>query len=367
MAHVNGVWLIDAPASALNNQGALPGERTDNTIAVKFVRGGFRGGDYPYVSAQAFRYWLRETLQESCPDWKAAPIFREQKIAYTDANPIVYWDDDLFGYMRAPSKKADAKAAREASARKDETPTDSEITRSSPLRVGTLISVVPVSITQDFGVMSRHDADAGKVLAGEQRAADPVPHEHQFYQATLKGLFDLDLHACGTFYRRWKTGYRNLDTERIRQAEEEGLELVDDGQAYRLPAEERVRRVATLFEALAQLDGGAKQTLHYTPVAPSLVLAGVMRGGVSPFQHVIGGADGGVRVSAEALKEAVEVWKDQLLSPVYLGWRRGYLDGQRPAVEAALAESGVDHQIGDPRVVLRKLAADLRENPSWME
>src|SRR2546425_11207195 len=112
MAHVNGVWLIDAPASALNNQGAIEGGRTDNVVGVKFVRS--RNGAYPYVSAQAFRYWLRETVRGSAPGWQAAPIFREQKIAYTDGNPIEYWDDDLFGYMRAASKKADAKAAREA-------------------------------------------------------------------------------------------------------------------------------------------------------------------------------------------------------------------------------------------------------------
>ncbi len=364
MAHLNGVWLIDAPASALNNQGAIEGGRTENVVGVKFIR--TREGNYPYVSAQAFRYWLRETLVGMGNGWKASPIFREQKIAYTDGNPIEYWDDDLFGYMRAASKKADAR--KEGEERANETATVTEITRNSPLKVGTLVSIAPVYITDDFGVMSRHDADSGKVLAGTQRAADPVPHEHQFYHATLKGMFDLDLHGCGTFWRRWKTGYRNLDTHRIEEAEKRGLELVEDGQAYRLPTAERAERVAALFEGLAQLEGGAKQSLHYTPVAPSLFLAAVMRGGASPFQHVIG-ADhrGNPQVKTEALLEVLEVWRDQSLSPVYIGWKRGYLDEQRAAVEAALAGSGMDHSIGDPRVVFRKIAADLRENPGWLE
>jgi CRISPR-associated protein Cst2 len=366
MAHVTGVWLVDAPASALNNQGAVEGGRTDNVVGVKFIR--TRAGAFPYVSAQAFRYWLRATLQVTNEEWRAAPIFREQKIAYTDSNPIEYWDDDLFGYMRAGSKKADAKAAREATERANETETETEITRSSPFKVGTLVSIAPVYITNDFGVMSRHDADAGRVLAGQERPADPVPHEHQFYQATLKGLFDLDLQACGTFWRRWKTGYRNLDTHRIKIAEEQGLELVEEGQAYRLPAAQRVQRVAALFEGLAQLEGGAKQSLHYTPVAPSLFLAAVMRGGVCPFQHVIGADErGSPRVRAEALLEALEVWRDQLLSPVYLGWKRGYLDEQRGPVEQALAESGAGYQSGDPRIIFRKLATDLQENPGWLD
>src|SRR5829696_9010309 len=103
MPFVTGLLLIDAPASALNNAGAALGARTDNTVAVKSIR--TRTGDqYPYVSAQAFRYWLRTTLEDHTESgWKAAPIFRESKVAYTDANPIRYWDDDLFGYMRAPS------------------------------------------------------------------------------------------------------------------------------------------------------------------------------------------------------------------------------------------------------------------------
>ncbi len=133
MAFVTGLFLIDAPASALNNLGAIPGEREDNTAGVKVIK--TKEGYFPYVSAQAFRYWLRTTLQERVPTWKAAPIYREEKIAYTDANPLYYWDDDLFGYMRAPSKKESAKARREAdTSRTGETETTDTITRVAPFR-----------------------------------------------------------------------------------------------------------------------------------------------------------------------------------------------------------------------------------------
>ncbi len=107
MAFATGLMLIDAPASALNNLGSVPGARTDNTVGVKMIR--TPQGAYPYVSAQSFRYWLRTTLDAGEFDWVPAPIYREEKVAYTDANPIEYWDDDLFGYMRAPSKRTSAK------------------------------------------------------------------------------------------------------------------------------------------------------------------------------------------------------------------------------------------------------------------
>lgn len=360
MAHLTGLWLIDAPASALNNLGQVEGGRTDNVVGVKYIR--TRAGAFPYVSAQAFRYWLRTTLEQHVPAWRASPVSRELKIAYTDANPLLYWDDDLFGYMRAPSKRTDAKQAREAAAVEGQTPVETELTRISPFKVGTLVSIAPVTITEDFGVMARQEGD-------------PVPHEHQFYRTTLKGLFALDFYSCGTFWHRHKTGYRNLDNVRKQRAEEMGLQPFDHGQAYRLPVEQRIARVAALVEGLSRLEGGAMQTLHYTPVAPSWFVMAVTEGGNNIFQHVVNAdAKGLPLVDTAALSETLRVHADQLLSPVYLGWVRGYLDEQRDGVQAALealdgnedrpkVEAVLDH----PRRVFERLIADLKEHPEWLD
>jgi len=361
MSFVTGLMLIDAPASALNNLGSIPGARTDNTVGVKLIR--TKEGAFPYVSAQAFRYWLRTTLEGADLGWQAAPIYREEKVAYTDANPILWWDDDLFGYMRAPSKKASAREKREADkSRADETPTTDTVTRVSPFRVSTLVSIAPVSITEDFGTMSRHDGA-------------PVPHEHQFYRTTLKGLLSLDLHASGTFSYRQKTGYRNLDDERIKQAQEQGLEHLDNDKSYRLPPSDRVQRVCALFEGLAHLEGGAKQTLHYTDVAPALVLLAVTRGGNHVFGHVVGATGRGLpELKHEALAEALIVFADDILSDVYVGWVQGYLDDERARLEAALQPGGQLAAFADkvrlshPREAFLAIVADLRkpENAGWL-
>ncbi len=361
MSFVTGLMLIDAPASALNNLGNIPGARTDNIVGVKLIRA--RDGAYPYVSAQAFRYWLRTTLENADLGWKAAPIYREMKIAYTDANPVLWWDDDLFGYMRAPSKKTDAVEAREADeSRADETPTTDTVTRVSPFRVSTLVSIAPVSITEDFGTMSRHEGD-------------PVPHEHQFYRTTLKGLFSLDLQACGVFSYRQKTGYRNLDDVRTKLAKERGLEHLKKEKSYRLPLDERVRRISALFEGLAHLEGGAKQALHYTDVAPALVILAVTKGGNHIFGHVIGASGYGLpELKVDALKEALTVFEDDILSNVYVGWMKGYLDDERTKFEAALGDGGQlaifakKVQLSHPREAFQALVADLQkpEKAGWL-
>lgn len=360
MAFVTGLILIDAPASALNNLGAIEGEREDNTVGVKVIRA--KDGVYPYVSAQAVRYWLRTTLEARISGWKSAPIYREEKVAYTDANPLIWWDDDLFGYMRAPSKKETAKAKREAdTSRTGETETTDTITRAAPFRVSTFVALSPNQPTNDFGTMSRHEGN-------------PVPHEHQFYRATLKGLFSLDLHACGTFSYRNKTGFRNLDSVREALAKDvPGIEHREAEKAYRLPYAARVARIKALFEGMAHLEGGAKQTLHYTDVSPALVLLAVTKGGNHIFHHTVGATSKGQpEIKAAALQEALTVFADTLLSPIYVGWVRGYLDEERAKFEAFAAEynQSAAHPIliAHPREALLSLstAFEAEANTAWL-
>lgn len=335
MAFATGLMLIDAPASALNNLGSIPGARTDNTVGVKMIR--TKQGAYPYVSAQSFRYWLRTTLDAGECDWIPAPIYREEKVAYTDANPIEYWDDDLFGYMRAPSKRTSAKEKREADeSRANETETTDTVTRVSPFRVSTLVSIAPTSVVDDFGTMSRHDGDA-------------VPHEHQFYRATLQGLLSLDLHAAGTFSYRQKTGYRNLDDVRQELAEAQGLEHLEDEKSYRLPYDVRVKRISALLDGLAHLEGGAKQSLHYTDVSPELKI--------------------------DALAEALTVFKEDILSDIYVGWVKGYLDDERAKFskeldgETDLAAFKSRIRVSHPRNAFKAFVEDLQkmENTNWLD
>lgn len=355
MTHVTGLLLIDAPASALNNLGTIEGERYDNSTGVKMIRAS--DGQYPYVSAQAFRYWLRQTVQSVVPEWKSAPIYREEKIAYTDANPIEWWDDDLFGYMRAPSKKESAKAKRDADAsRANETETKDTITRVAPFRVSTLVSIAPIYPTNDFGVMSRHEGA-------------PVPHEHQFYRTTLKGLFSLNLGMCGKFYYKQKTGFRNLDEVRVEIAKAKKLEEMESEKAYRLKKEDRLQRITSLFEGLAKLEGGAKQTLHYTDVAPSIVILAVTKGGNHIFGHAVGANSKGLpELKVDALKESLRVFGDDLLSDVYIGWVKGYADEERVKAES-LAQEDRRVKISHPREAFQALIADLKKpaNVKWLD
>lgn len=355
MAFVTGLIVLDAPASALNNAGADVGARTDNAVAVKKIK--TPHGVYPYVSAQAFRYWLRTKLENTEPEWVSAPVFREAKVAYTDANPLKNWDDDLFGYMRAPSKKQDAKKAE------DITPleTGREITRVSPFKVSTFVAAAPSPIVNDFGTMTRHNGD-------------PVPYEHEFYRAHLQGMISLDLTCAGTFFDMERVGYKNLDSYRRKEASEMGCRSLEvrGQQALQLPIEERCKRVSVLVKAFSNLSGGANQAVHYTDLTPSAVFLAIIKHGNNPFYRVIkAGRTHETLFNREAFEEVLNVYKGDFLSDIYIGWAKGFLDEQRAVLQEAINENNVGLQIHlkHPKEAIHGLANELadKKNEAWYQ
>lgn len=351
MSFLTGIIFLDAPAAALNNSGIDANAEYRNTVLVKTIES--REGIFPYVSSQAIRYWLRSTLEKNS-SWKVSPTERgNNDIAYTQADPIKYWDDDIFGYMRAESKGKGEKKGK-------------TLTRVSPFRLSTFLSLAPVrKLTVDRGTMTRQEGD-------------PVLHFHQFYHTVLRGLFSLDLHATGTFSYMERTGFLNLDTNRIEDAKKLGLQHLEDEKSYRLSNEERQIRVATLLEGLAVIAGGAKQALHYTDVTPAIILTMVTKGGNNPLQYIIGAnRDGNPEIKAGALAQMIEAWHDQIESPLYVGWVEGFHDSQREYLAnllAGKADGAVQlptlpygYEIGHPRLILQQVAKAFQDSTNnWL-
>lgn len=295
MKNIIGLMLIDAPHSALNNSGTDIGSRTENTVAVKKIMKRNKYGQeiYPYVSSQALRYWWRETLREKF-NWSVSPLERKDKIAFTSANPFKYDDDDVFGYMRAQSKKEGG-----------------TVTRLSPLKCSPLVSVNPVTIIDDYGVMARHEGD-------------PVPYEHEFYSTVLKGIFSLDVDSVGRFSMINKTGYKNITEEMKKEWEEAGAIVKDD--IVELSEKVRKKRITDTIAALSYISGGAKQTLHLTDVTPKFIVLAEINCGNHLFMNVAGHEKGVPYLNLDALKEAIYDYKDSILTNIYIGKRKGFMD-----------------------------------------
>ncbi|WP_103503387.1 MULTISPECIES: type I-B CRISPR-associated protein Cas7/Cst2/DevR [unclassified Streptomyces] len=337
MTFLVGKVVEDVNAGAPNN-----GEGEDNVGKVKSLKVG--RDTHPYVSAQAFRRWLRDSMP---PEEKRSEVTRtgtgKNQQAYTAGRPDLYLDDDLFGYMVAIKKE--------------------NFQRDTVLATGTLVSVVPQRITTEFGTMSR----------GFKAGEHPVIHQHQLYSAVLAGDLLLDLPRVGVFETDGSGLRVALPKAAAEAAVEAGAEPVTfrNNASVRLPLEERRRRVAVLLRALATLRGGAKQSLHYGDRTPALVLLAPMKGGVNPFTRVIVNREQAPFFNADVLRDEMKAWGDELDGPVSIGWAPGFLGDQRDRVKRELKdliEAGkltVDH----PRTVLTTLAKRFTDGEldGWFE
>jgi len=187
------------------------------------------------------------------------------------------------------------------------------VTRISPLKTSPLISVIGQSPTQDFGVMARHEGD-------------PVPYEHEFYSTVLKGIFSLDLDSVGVFYAEEKTGYKNMYPDLEEKAEEEGLSHDENSKKWTMADDVRIKRAQDVIETLPHLQGGAKLTSHLTDVSPKFLVLAAINGGNHIFMNIAKEIEGEATIDFDALTEVIEEYSDSLLTDVYIGRRKGFLD-----------------------------------------
>ena len=187
-------------------------------------------------------------------------------------------------------------------------------------------------------------------------------HGHQFYRTTLQGLFSLDLSSAGTFTNQFRSGFQNLGKEANDKAEGIGLEKIEKIKAYRLPIDTRIRRIQLLLHALGRMEGGAKQTLHYTDVSPAFVMAAVTRGGNHIFGRIITTSrEGHPTINESALQYVSDVFSEDLLSGVYVGRTAGFMDD----AQGTLDKFGLT--TNHPREALDTLAGDLAKHLEWLE
>jgi CRISPR-associated protein Cst2 len=337
MTYLAGKTALDITAGAPNN-----GRGEDNIGVVKKVRLGY--DTFPYVSAQAFRRWLRDSLPAA---EGRSPVTSEgqgtKQQAHTLGRPDQFLDDDLFGYMVAIKKQ--------------------NYQRDTVLATGALVSVAPQKLTRDFGTMSR----------GFPPGANPVIHEHELYSAELAGDILLDLPRAGTFEQEGGGLRCALSPEAATAALAAGAtSVVFRGvPSIRLPLEERRRRVAVVLRTLAEVRGGAKKALHYGDRSPAFILLAPVKGGNNPFTRVLAAKDGRARFDLDTFTEELGAWGSELDGPVRIGWAPGFLGDQREQARRALAAEIGDGQLilDHPRTVLHGLAKEIEagQNDTWFE
>jgi len=177
LKNITGALLIDATAAFLNGAGLGTGEDKNKVIPKTFKeKVNNRLEEVPYVSAQSWRRWLRDTTNEE-NNWKPSELKAigdgsekgsTNKIS-TETNPIEFPEDDLFGYMKAGKKEAES------------------LQRTSPFKT---------SILKGIRNMRTLNIDEAFVHLQE---GTPLPYSTRFYSTHLEGFFNLEYYRLGVY------------------------------------------------------------------------------------------------------------------------------------------------------------------------
>ena len=342
-----GFYLVDVDVVALNNAGKSTLSNFDNGVATKTISK--NGRTYAYVSGQAVRFWWRNTLQKNM-GWTLSPIIREDKVAFTNANPLEYGDDDIFGYMRAATEEIKGKDGKPKKQ-------NITVTRVSPLQNSVLVSASAVRPVENWSSMARQEGDS-------------VPYGKQEYSAIMKGMFCLDLNMVGTFSDYNKTGFKNL-SEKLRKealekysAKEIDDDFIEGRKLIRLPYEKRVKRATETIKALKTIAGGAMQTSNMGDVTPKFIILATTNTGNHPFSHVVtssGEREEFVVFNDAALREVLNEYKDTFKGKVFIGRRSGFFDDYDEKIRKIEADFGDLVKYGSVNAMIDAYCEQLKE------
>lgn len=306
--NITGALLIDATATFLNGAGLGVQEDKNRVIPKTYKeKVNNRLEDVPYVSAQSWRRWLRDTTNEE-NSWNPSELRAvgegsekgtTNKIS-TELNPVEFPEDDLFGYMKAGAKGEES------------------VQRTSPFKS---------SILKGIKNMRTINIDEAFVHLKE---GTPLPYSTKFYSAHLEGFFNLEYYRLGV--------YDNLGSKQELSSEmlEKYADKFDKSSLggkfhrYELKNAEENRKVKAsgLLKGLAYLRGGAKQAAFGADVSPKVLILAGLESANPIFNNLFIGTGEKPILNVELLLELAKDYKEKLATPIYIGCRKGYLQNE---------------------------------------
>lgn len=307
--NITGCLLIDARAAFLNGAGLGSGEDRNKVIPKTFFENGAGGRreEVPYVSAQAWRRWLRNTSNEE-NGWTPSDLQAigqsegkgsTNKIA-TKLNPIDYPEDDLFGYMRSG------------------TGNEESVQRTSPMKTSIL-----------KGIPGKRTLNVDEAFV-HLKEGTPLPYSTRFYSAHLEGFFNLEYYRLGVYDNMGSHVELEKALVEKHRSDLDSKNIYKNFPRYTLKNAETLRkqRAAGLLKGLVMLRGGAKQAAFGSDVAPKVLILAGMESANPVFNNLFEGKSEKPMLNLAALQEIAQDYSAKLAGKIYIGIRTGYLENE---------------------------------------
>jgi CRISPR-associated protein Cst2 len=311
--NITGALLIDATATFLNGAGLGLGEDKNKVIPKTYKEKiNNRTEEVPYVSAQSWRRWLRDTTNEE-NNWEPSELRAigegsdkgtTNKIS-TELNPIEFPEDDIFGYMKTGSSGEES------------------VQRTSPFKS---------SILRGIRNMRTINTDEAFVHLKE---GTPLPYSTKFYSTHLEGFFNLEYYRLGVYDN---LGSRQELSSEIIEKHKDKLNESELGKKFRRyelknAKENRNNNAAGLLKGLAFLRGGAKQAAFGSDVSPKVLIFAGLESANPIFNNLFIGTGEKPILDIDLLLELQKDYKERLATPIYVGIRKGYLQNENDVNE----------------------------------
>jgi CRISPR-associated protein Cst2 len=278
---LNIAYITKVNVASLNG-----GEGTGGNVTVMKKIANAKGDEFAYVSGQALRRYMKETLlQLGCRisevDEKGQPTFRDEKGKNIDLDKKLkehkeiafkkFVDLDLFGYMFPNGGR-----------------------RWSPVKVTPLISILPYKGEYDY-------------LTRKQRPKKANEKSGNIVQIEIDTM---------NFMR----GNIMINTSYIgNEVDEYSYDITPI-----LSEDERVERLNVLLEAIKNFNGGAKQARNLEDISPKFVIIVEQKTG-NPFLLNSLDVDSEGNINIENIKEAIE---DNNVERLTIGISKGIFNNE---------------------------------------
>lgn len=261
-------------------------ENSGNLVIAKKVRDS-KGDAYIYVSGQAMRYYIKETLNElganiTPVDKKGEYVIKSEKKEYKERYKDIlkkYIDLDLFGFMEAPEGSKSA-----------------ALRRWSPVKVSPMISIYPWKGESDLLTRKKEGVEGGDLVKVEINTFN-----------FMRGTIMIDVDAIGSYVDE-----TTLMQERI----------IEDS--------EKNKRLNLLIESLKCLDGGAKRSRLLDDLTPKFVIISKQKTGAPVFLNSLN-VDKEGAINVDLIKEAIDEYK---LDNYVVGIRSGIFSNEEEIKKA---------------------------------
>ncbi len=328
--HVVGTFLIRAEGAFLNGGGLAKGEYGNTTIPKTYVD--FKD-KVPYVSSQAWKRWLRNTFQDENPNLPHAELKQigistkgtTNKIG-TEMDPVIYPEDDIFGYMRAQEGqgKVTEESGEESETEAENEPKEDK--KKTKVKTKSLMRPAPfsASILTSLRKSGWQGIDKAYVHLKE---GTPQPYNTEFYNTQLQGIFGLNYSRLGVF--RNEGDRIELDEVYTKKYLAEKKIIIEketpSGKWYRIVDNPQKNRATAILKALAVMRGGAKQAQFATDVSPKVIILAGLNCGNLIFNDLFEDTKEGPVLKLKTLEQVVKDYEKRLITSIYIGIRDGYL------------------------------------------